>query len=121
MLFRRLTDLSYQRSAAEAVGFYIAYFLLFLVIAAVIGGVSALSSNEEEAVLQMAARLGVATVTIASLCLAFLILHRKNLLQQPVSIGIAILAGICAMFGGALLGLLPVAYLTMKQPMPKRA
>jgi len=116
MLFSHLKDLSYQRSASEAFGFYIAYFLLFLVIAAIIGGLSTFYSSDEAEVLQMASRLGIVTVTIISIGLAFCVLRKKNLLKQPTSIGIIILVGLCAMFGGALLGLLPIAFLTMKKP-----
>ena len=121
MLFRRLTDLSYQRTITWAIVFYVVYFLLFLFIGIIVWAIAELSSNTEAEALQMASRLGITTVTIASAVLAFLVARKKNLLRQPIASVVIILAGICAMFGGALLGLLPIAYLTMKEPMPKFA
>ncbi len=111
-MFSHLTDFGYQRTALQAFGFYIAYFILFLLLAGVVGALVALSSAEQPNIVELSTRMGILTAVVACTLVAFAILVKKNRLSHFPSLIIAIASGICALFGGALLGLLPVAYLT---------
>ncbi|MEK9180762.1 MAG: hypothetical protein AAB871_00835, partial [Patescibacteria group bacterium] len=57
-------------------------------------------------------RVGQIVAIICSLILGFTILKSKELLSNFLYILLVLLAAVLAYFGGALLGLLPIAYLT---------
>ncbi len=110
-VFKKLTDFSYVRSTKEAVGFYFAYFIMAVLIGALLGATSALLFPKED-LMQLGIRVGnVIAILIASL-LAIANLSKKRLTGEYKYIMIALLAGLLAVFGGSLLGLIPVAYLT---------
>lgn len=110
-MFKKLTDLAYKRTAIEAFGFYLAYLLFIVLVAAIMGGVSGLLGfSSFYSGIKMGAVLGI----IFALLLSFLILKAKNILGNFSYILLALLAGVLAVFGGAILGLIPTAYLTTK-------
>ncbi len=111
-MFNKLMNFGHERTAPEAVGFYIAYFAIFLIIAGIIGGLSTLTGGTNEEIIERASRFGIVAVTILTLSLAFSVIIKKQLINDFSALALGILAGFCAMLGGALLGLLPVAFLT---------
>lgn len=113
-MFSHLTDFSYQRSGVQAVGFYIAYFIVFILIAALLGGFSSLLGGSEAQAVERATQLGIVTVTIGTPIITFLVASKKKLTHQFPVVLLIVVSGILAMFAGALLGLLPAAYLTTK-------
>jgi ABC-type dipeptide/oligopeptide/nickel transport system permease subunit len=113
-MFTHLTDLQYQRTAKQALGFYLAYFVLFLLIAGIVGALVALSSTQQQNIVELSTRMGILTAVIACTALGLLIVYKKHLVGHFPSLLIAVASGVCALFGGALLGLLPVAYLTTR-------
>ena len=105
-MFNDLFNFEKQRTGKEALGFYIAYFLLIAisggVIGLVLGVVLGLSTDLVE---------WLAAVIICPL-LSFQILSKKNLKRNILYIWLCIFSGIGALWLGELLGLIPVAYLT---------
>lgn len=111
-MFKNLTDFSYKRTNKEAFGFYLAYFLLLVLIGFLIGAVIGIVSTENA--FQLGLRAGQVFAIIFTVGLSFMVLSKKKLLNKFGYILLALLAGVLAIFGGALLGLIPVAYLTKK-------
>lgn len=111
-MFAHLTNFAYKRTALQAVGFYIAYFLLLLLIAGATGGFLALATGNVDQDLSI--RIGVMISVIACAILSVRIAQKKQMLHHFPALLSIILAIIGAMFGGALVGLVFVAYLTTK-------
>lgn len=114
-MFKNLTNFGYQRNTKEAIGFYLAYFLLVVLVCVILGALVGLivpSSSFNTGLI-----LGTALAVIASIGISILILKEKNLLGSFPLLLLALLAGILAIFIGALGGFIPVAYLTTR---PKR-
>jgi hypothetical protein len=73
-MFRNLTDLQYKRNFKEAVGFYLAYLLLLMALAAMISGVSSLFSNSDDPY-ELGVRIGTGIGCISCFLLAILIIN----------------------------------------------
>ena len=118
-MFTKLTDFSYTRSIKEALGFYLAYLLLGIILGAIIGALYASFSLESSADFTegyIAGQKAGAVVAIAyPLVLSYLVLSKKKLLGNFGYLLLGLLSAILAIFGGALLGLVPAAYLTTKK------
>ena len=108
-MFKHLINFSYKRTAAQAFGFYITYFILLLLIITVLGGIFA--SDFDEGV-----RFGAASTVASSFILAFLVLYNKRRINHFGYFLLASSAGIIALFMGLLGALIPVAYLTTIDP-----
>lgn len=113
VMFRNLLTFSKQRTGKEAVGFYISYFILIVLLGGLGAGLTALvgaTSDAFEAGLLTGTIIGVVCCTL----LAVLIVWSKKL-SDILSLILVPVAGLLAMFGGGLLGLIPVAYLTTRK------
>lgn len=107
-MFTHLFDLSYTRTTKQALGFYI----VFLIILIVLGALSGLLLSDGTASGSIFA--GAKTSTIVCGLLSFSILYTKKMIGKVGLILLAVLSPVLAMLGGALLGLIPIAYLTTK-------
>lgn len=112
-MFKKLTDFSYKRNTLEALGFYIAYLIILTVSAFIIGAVLGTATGNEDN-FAFGAKIGVIFAIIAILCLSFVVLSKKKLTNNFSYLLLGLLSGVLAYFGGGLLGLIPVAYLTTK-------
>lgn len=119
-MFQKLFEFEYERNFKEAVGFYIVYFLLVILLAGLIGGLVGLIISNGR-ILSMGMRIGNLVAVVISLILSFLILKNKSLLNNFKYIIVSLFSGVLALFGGALLGLLPVAFLTTRKKLDKKA
>lgn len=113
-MFQKLVEFDYQRSFKEAFGFYLAYLLVVILLGGLMGGAVGIFITSEEA-LFLTMRMGALAAVITSLVLSFLILKEKNLLGDFKYIVAGLMSGILALFGGGLLGLIPVAFLTTQE------
>jgi len=112
-MLTKLTNFNYKRTFLEAVLFYIAYLILLFLLTFSVA--ASLSSFIAEFYLD-AHMAGVIIVTIGSIILSFLILLEKNLLGNFPCLLTVLLAGFLAFLFGAFVGMIPVAFLTTKQP-----
>lgn len=112
-MLKTLTDFSYKRNAKEAVVFYIAYLILAFILGGITGGLAGalMGENSYPLILGLGLFFGILYPTVISL----LILRQKKLLNNFPFILLALLSGVLGIFGGALLGLIPAAYLTTKE------
>ena len=59
-------------------------------------------------------KIGTLTALVVSMGLSFAIIKRKNIMNNFGLIILALLSGVLALLGGALLGLIPTAYLSTR-------
>jgi len=111
-MFKNLTDLSYKRTTKEAVGFYIAYLLIFM-IAGAIGGVLFLNVENSES-FAAGVNIGSKISIILSIIISFSVIYAKKISNNFGYIILALISPILAAFGGGLLALIPIAYLTTR-------
>ena len=113
-MFRHLTDFGYSRPLAGAVGFYLFYFVVTVLVAAASGGLVGLWVKG--AGFQTGAALGASISMAFSLALSYVILRAKGLLMHPGYVLVAILGGLGAVFEGGLLGMIAPAFLSSRRP-----
>ena len=122
-MFRRLTDFRFQRTPLEAFGFYLAYLIVGIGIAAgpgFLGGLANVTAGFDAGMMLGAAfAIGICPV------LALVVLHAKGQLGNFVYLFVAVLSVAGAAVAGLLLGLVFVAFLTTRpavgQPEPAEA
>ena len=103
-MFENLFDFAYVRSTRQAVGFYIAYFVLNSILSGIAGGI--LASNIEEGYV-----VGGAIALISCPVLSLIIVVKKGDLGGK-GILMVLLSFIGAIVGAGLIGIIPAAYLT---------
>lgn len=108
--FSKLEDLGLQRTKMQAVGFYIAYLILGMILGAISGilYVKFTGNEDTDKIIKFSGNLAVAYCIILSLLIAFY----KDILSSPRALVTVILAGVTSYFAGCLGGLLPVTYLS---------
>ena len=120
-MFRNLTDFGYQRNWKEAIGFYIAYFLLGALVGGLAGGLMGVifpvADSTFSAGFASGVRAGTVISVIISLALSLAIIVKKKLAFGYFFMGL--LAGLLALVAGGFLGLIPVAYLATRPSQAK--
>ena len=110
--FESLFDLGYVRSGKQAVAFYFLYFIIFVCLGFLSGfittGVFGGSNSDAFIVGVVSAILGCTTLSI-------LVCVKKAMLKSYKSIGLIALTLVSSLIMGALLGLIPVSYLTTRE------
>ena len=107
-MLQDLLDLGKQRTAKEALIFYIAYFLTYILAFLLFGGIIGGITQSPDLVMLLTNLLAV----IFCSWLSYQIISKKNLKGNILYIVLCISSGVGAYFTGTLLGLIPVAYLT---------
>jgi hypothetical protein len=109
-MFKHLTDFSIQRTVGQAFGFWLSYLLLASIIGAVAGGIygSILTNGGYEEGLAAGQLITIPYVAVLSL----LICAKKSL--GFLGYLLTAIATLLAFIGGAFLGLIPTAYLTVR-------
>lgn len=118
MIFSHLTDLSFNRDWKQAIGFYIAYFVAIVLLAGVLGAVLGLATGNDS--FDFGFSIGNIVAIVCSLGLAFAVLVQKNLTNQFSYLLLALLAGVLAVFSGAIGGLIPAAFFTTRKSAKKK-
>jgi len=113
-MFRHLTDFSYRRTIRDAVGFYLAYFGLIVIGGFLVGALAGVVMGGGDSVYEIAVRIGTLFAIIVCVVLSFTILQKKRLMGNLGYVAVAVSSGILAIFGGALLGLVPAAFLSTR-------
>ncbi len=112
-MFNNLINFAYKRNTKEAVGFYIAYLVLIILTAVLLAGVlGSVTGNSDN--FNFGVRIGGITAAVACFVLSMMIVKSKKLTVNFLYIALVLLSGILALFGGALIGLIPTAYLSTR-------
>ena len=111
IMFSKLTEFDYQRNWKEAIGFYIVYLVITLILTV---PATLLTNRGIDASNQDIQFINIGTLVAMACCLAlaFIILKSKNQLGNIRLLLVGILGGIIAFFAGSLIGLVPVAFLS---------
>jgi hypothetical protein len=111
-MFKNLTNFTHKRSWKEAIGFYLAYLLIGFILGAVVGlGYYLVTGSNNHS---SEYHLGTLVALIFVVTLSFVVINAKGAWKFGYVL-LALLSGILGGFGGALLGLIPVAYLTTRE------
>lgn len=123
-MFNELTNFALTRGSKEAFGFYCAYFLLIIIgamaFSAAVGGLFFQNMNPEHGFL-LGQRIGAVVALIACMFLAYRVLESKQLMKNFSSYMYLVATALFALLGGALLGMIPVAYLTTKKSLAEES
>ena len=107
-MFENLTNFKSVRSLSNAIGFYLAYLFIGLLLGAIAGGVAGFFSDINGSMIA-----GNIIAIPYVITIGLIVTNSKNLGFSYYALSIA--AGILALFGGALLGLIPSAYISTMQ------
>ena len=115
-MFRRLTDFGFQRTPLQAVGFYLTYIVMGLLVSAGLGAIVAAGSgaNGFDAGFQVGLQVGPVFAILLTTALAFVVLRAKGLLGHAGYLLVGLLGVGGAVLAGLLLGLVFVAFLTTR-------
>ena len=84
-MFKNLTEFSFKRTWKEALGFYLAYFFLGMMIAFFVGalmGINSAAQGGMDQIEHQASAIGITVVTIYCLGIACLLLAQKKLYKK---------------------------------------
>src|SRR5579859_6085743 len=108
-MFKNLTNFGYKRTTTEAIGFYVAYLVLTIVLASLSGGLLGLVSGNQDS-FGFGVRIGTIVAILISLLISFLIISSKKMTGNFIYLLLALVRGVLAFFGGGILGIIPAAY-----------
>ncbi|KKR76758.1 MAG: hypothetical protein UU21_C0004G0025 [Candidatus Levybacteria bacterium GW2011_GWA2_40_8] len=111
-MFSKLMDFGYKRTPIQALGFYIAYLVLTVAISILAAGVLGTTLNNNG--FSFGSSIGNIIAVIVVLVVSYMVTSSKGFLKDFKYVLLLALSGLLALFGGALLGLIPTAYLTTK-------
>lgn len=114
-MFKGLTTFEMARSPLQAFGFYIFYFVIGVLIGAVVGalGSAVMHAETQQAAFDEGLRWGTIFAVPYVLAIALTIVVKKKL--GPGYYVLAVVCGLLGLAGGALLGLIPAAFMTTRQ------
>ena len=110
-MFTRLTDLGFKRSATQALGFYLAYLFLGMLVGGLSSAVAGMLGLVEN---NFSGGVDAGALAIIPVCIALAITVgvKKGIALEFKMLVLYAITGICAVLLGALLGLVIPAYLT---------
>lgn len=109
-MFKNLFNLQIKRSASQAFGFYIAYLVLFCTCL-LIGG--AILGIVFDAGVEAGFKFGSVAAILVCPGVGLAVLKQKGAFSFG-NVLLVLLSGVLAIFGGGLLGFIPVSFLTTK-------
>jgi hypothetical protein len=111
-MFRELMNFSYQRTALQAVGWYLAFFFMGLLVGAIVGAIVGMGAASFAEGVQRGARASLFFIIPYHILLALALLWSRW--KSVLNIFLALLAILLSVFLGALGGLIPLAVLTTR-------
>jgi len=108
-MFQDLMDFGLRRTALQALGWYLIYFLIGVAIGFVIGGIVGLASGGK---MDVVGGIGIISAVIYHIVVGILLLAKRP--KDAINILLVVAAIPLSMFLGALGGLIPLAYLTTR-------
>jgi hypothetical protein len=114
-MFKHLTNFGYERNKKEALGFYLAYLILFVLIGAMVVVIIGVATNTVPTnfsdTFTKGEEVGAAIVGLGSATLSILILSAKKESRYGFVL-LALISGVLCLFGGGLFGFIIPAYFT---------
>jgi hypothetical protein len=115
-MFKHLMDFSHKRSWQEAIGFYLAFFLLGVILGALSGALlgSSLGSSTFHQGISSGIGIGIWSSIVYSLAVSCTLLIQRKLYKNFGYVLLALLSGLLAAVGGAILGMIIPAFMTTR-------
>ena len=117
-MFTHLLDLSYRRSAKEALGFYLFYFVILVGVSAVAGAIFGAATPDRPqgfaAGYQSGLAIGNVVAIVGSAGLSFVVLVQKGRFNHPGYLLVGLLGVAGAFAAGALLGMIAPSWLSTR-------
>lgn len=113
-MFKELANFKLKRTPLQALGFYIVYFVVTIVIGATLATVLGLATGNTNN-FQFGYKIGNLSAVAISMVLSFLVLQQKKMINDVGWLLLGLSAGLLAFYGGALLGLIPSTILTTRK------
>jgi len=113
-MFKDLFKLSSPRSFVQAIGFYIVYTIILLLLAFICGAIYGVSVSDVES--DTAAMIGTIIAGIFSLVLSLILLVSKKRIKNTGYILLAVVAGGLSYLLGGFVGMILVAFLSTIKP-----
>jgi hypothetical protein len=114
-MFKHLTDFGYERNKKEALGFYLAYLILFVLIGAMVAAIVGVATNtipkNFSDTFTKGEEVGAVVVALGSAALSIAILSAKKESRYWLVL-LALIGGMLCLFGGGLFGFIVPAYFT---------
>ncbi len=121
-MFTNLFDFSFDRTAKQAIGFYVAWLVILAVACGLVSAAATplLGASNFRTGFSTGVKVGQSFSILANTVLAFWILKSKNSFSFG-NVVLAFIAGALSILGGGLLGLIPAAYLTTRPNITDRS
>ena len=115
-MFKNLFNFSYKRTPLEALGFYIAYMVIIVVIIFLIGSTVGRLTGTKGNFSLLAIIPGVLSAAIFCLVLSFMVLVKKKLTSNIFYVILAVISGILGILIVGSIGLIITSFLTTREP-----
>jgi hypothetical protein len=114
-MFKHLTDFRYERNKKEALGFYFAYLVVFVLIGAIVAAIIGVATNTVPKnfsdTFTKGEEVGAVIVGLGSAALSITILSAKKESRYWFVL-LALISGMLCLFGGGIFGFIIPAYFT---------
>jgi len=114
-MFKHLANFSYERNRKEALGFYLAYLVLFVLIGAMVAAIIGVATNtipkNFSDTFTKGEEVGAVIVGLGSAALSIAVLSAKKESRYWFVL-LALASGMLCLFGGGLFGFIIPAYFT---------
>ncbi|MFH1389762.1 MAG: hypothetical protein ABIH56_03455, partial [Candidatus Margulisiibacteriota bacterium] len=113
-MFKKLFDYGYERNIIEAIGFYIAYFIIVVIGASLFTAIVERMFRIFGVVMSYgaSASAGNLIAIVTTIILVIVVVKEKKAFKHFGFILLGATAAILSYYGGAVVGLIPIAYLT---------
>lgn len=119
VFFAKIKDMSAVRTPEQAIAFYDVYVIFIVLLAGLMGFISAFFASSYEEAVRNSAVLSVLAVWIGCIWIGTKILKAKGRLLSPLDLLLIVASLLIAIRGGVFAGLLPIAYLTTRSSLKK--
>jgi len=112
-MFHKLADLGFERRPLQAIGFYLSYLLANVIVFGIAGGLTGgvLGLGIEKS-FEIGSYVGQTVGVLIDLVIAIAVVRKKEV--GFIGLLLVPLSGLLTFYGGAMLGLIPIAYLTTR-------
>jgi len=115
MMFKNLFNFSYKRTPLEALGFYIAYMVIIIVVIFLVGSTVGQLTGTRGNFSLLAIIPGVLLAAIFCLVLSFMVLVKKKLTGNIFYVILAVISGILGTLIVGSIGLIITSFLTTRE------
>ena len=111
-MFENIFNFELKRTAKQAFGFYFAFLILITVANIIVGGLLSITiySNFQNGV-----KIGSVLGTISTSLISIQMISKKRMFTFGYIL-MAMIGVVLNIFGGCIVGLIPISYLTTKEP-----